>query len=390
MFWPAESEVLHLASSLFVTAASLGCIYLLAASFAVYNFPQRRRCTPAAAMPVTVLKPLHGAEPRLAERLASFLHQTYDGPVQMICGVRDASDPAIAAATQVASDNPQANIDIRIDPRECGSNRKVSNLICIFPMARHDTIVISDSDIEVGSRYLADVTAELARPGVGAVTCVYHGVAGSGFWSRQAALAINTHFLPNVITAVTFGLAQPCFGATIAMRRTVLARIGGFQPFADYLADDYAIGAAVRNAGWTVSIAPFSIGHVCFAATLNAMLANELRTARTVRSIDPVGYCGTIITHPFPLALIGALLGGGYNAIALAVFAMACRGTLGRSTEKAFGLEWQPYWLMPLRDLLSFAVFVLSFFGATVSWRGTRYRVSPDGRLTPAPNRARS
>lgn len=390
MLWPAESEVLHYASSLFVTAASLGCVYLLAASFAIYNFPRRRRRTPAPAIPVTILKPLHGAEPGLAERLALLSRQAYEGPIQIICGVRDASDPAIAAVTQVANDNPQAHIDIRIDPREYGSNRKVSNLVSIFPLARHDTIVISDSDIEVGPYYLADVTAELARPGVGAVTCVYHGIAGSGFWSRQAALAINTHFLPNVIAAVTFGFAQPCFGASIAIRRTVLACIGGFQPFADYLADDYAIGAAVRNAGWTVSIQPFSIGHVCFAATLNAMLANELRTARTVRSIDPVGYCGTIVTHPFPLALIGALLGGGCNAIALAVFAMACRGTIGLSAERAFGLERQSYWLMPLRDLLSFAVFVLSFFGATVSWRGTRYRVSADGRLTPASNRARS
>src|SRR5262249_39133091 len=152
-------------------------------------------------------------------------------------------------------------------------------------------------------------SAELQAPGVGAVTCLYHGVPAAGIWSRCAALSINAHFLPNVVVAIVLGLTQPCFGATIAMRRSTLAAIGGFQGVADDLADDHVMGKAVQRMGSKVLVAAFSVGHVCWHDSLRSLMAQEVRAARTIKTLDPVGYFGTIVSHPFPLALIAALCG---------------------------------------------------------------------------------
>lgn len=377
-----ETGLVSLISDICVRGADLGCVYLLVASVAVLRFPRARLAPSHPPVPVSVLKPLHGAEPGLARRLALFCDQDYEGPVQILCGVQDGSDPAIAAVRRIAARAGGPAIKLEINPRQHGSNRKVSNLSNMLPLAVHDTLVFSDSDIEVGRDYLGKIVGELQQPGVGAVSCVYHGVAAPGAWSRQAAFAINSHFLPNVVVALTFGLAQPCFGSTIAIRAATLTRLGGLKTFANRLADDYAIGEAVRSAGHEVVVPPFSVGHVCFHHRLGCLLAHELRAARTIKSIDPVGYCGSIVSHAFPLALIGTLLGA-HNGVWLALVALACRGVLCLCVEHAFGLPRQPYWLIPMRDMLSFMVFILSFFGTNVSWRGSGYRVSPDGSLSP-------
>src|SRR5262249_44147226 len=154
-------------------------------------------------------------------------------------------------------------------------------LINMLPAARYDTLIVADSDIKVAPNYLADVVSHLQRPDVGAVTCLYHGIGGASIWSRFAATAINMHFLPLVTVALRFRLAQPCFGATIAMRRDTLNRIGGFSTFADYLADDYAIGQAVRRLGNKVVISHVIVSHVCFEGDFAALLAQQVRFART-------------------------------------------------------------------------------------------------------------
>jgi ceramide glucosyltransferase len=372
--------MIGLLANLIVAVAALGCLYLLVGCVALSTFAARRRATACAPVPVTILKPLHGAEPSLSRRLASFCRQDYAAPVQVICGVQDPADPAVAIARLLATSPEAPRFDLVIDARTHGSNPKISNLINMLPAARHDVLVMADSDMEVGPDYLARIVAELQRPGVGAVTCLYHGVPLSGRWSSHAALGINTHFLPNVVTALALRLAQPCFGSTIAISRSLLSRIGGLAAFADQLADDYEIGQAVRRAGHEVAIPAFTIGHACFHERLRGLLARELRAARTVRSIAPVGYSGAFVTHPFPLALAGALLGGEY-ALVVAAAALACRAVLCICAERAFRLPRQPYWLIPSRDLLSFGVYIWSFFGMRVQWRGSRYRVAADGSL---------
>ena len=374
------SDIVGSLASLFVAAAALGCLYLLVGCIALSTFASRRRATTCTPVPVTILKPLHGAEPCLSRRLSSFCRQDYGAPVQVICGVQDPADPAAAIVRLLAASPEAPRFDLVVDTHAHGSNPKISNLINMLAAAEHDVLVMADSDIEVGPGYLARIVAELQRPGVGAVTCLYHGVPLSGRWSSHAALGINSHFLPNVATAVTLRVALPCFGSTIAISRSQLARIGGLAAFADQLADDYEIGQAVRNAGHEVAIPAFTIGHACFHERLRGLFARELRAARTVRSIAPLGYAGAFLTHPFPLGLLGAALGGEY-ALFVAVAALACRTVLCACVERAFGLPRQPYWLIPSRDLLSFGVYIWSFFGMRVQWRGSRYRVAADGSL---------
>ena len=181
-------------------------------------------------------------------------------------------------------------------------------------------------------------------------------------------------------TAVTCKLAQPCFGATIALRRETLTRIGGIEPFADSLADDYSIGEAIRSTGAEVAISPVSVGHLSKEQSARELWAHELRWARTIRALDPIGYLGSLLTHPFPLALLAVATGSDGGA-ALAALALLCRVTLLKSVERRFGLERQVYWLLPVRDLISFAVLVWGLFGSIVSWNGESYQLTSAGNL---------
>jgi ceramide glucosyltransferase len=345
------------------------------------RFPGHQPPPHGKPLPVTILKPLHGEGPRIFRCLASFCRQRYQAPVQIVFGVEEAADAAIPLVKRLQAAFPDSRIELGTDPRPHGGNRKISNLANIAGLADHDIVVLADSDIEVDPDYLARIVGELQQPGVGAVTCLYHGISGSGTWARLSALAINAQFLPSVVVGVTCRLAQPCFGSTIALRREMLARIGGFERFADALADDYSIGEAVRAMDAEVVISPVSVGHLCKDQTARQLWSHELRWGRTIRSIDPAGYFGSIVAHPFPLALLAALLGAGGAAVALAALALLCRVTLLKCVERRFGLERQDYWLVPLRDLISFAVFVWGLFGTTVDWNGETYQVTSQGTL---------
>ena len=346
----------------------------------VLGFPEESKGASSARPPVTILKPIHNAEPGLPARLAEMCRQDYDGPIQILCGTKDSTSSAFGEVRAMQRKHPDTPIELHVNPRSHGSNRKVSNLINMLPRVRYDTVILSDSDIAVTPSYLRTIVPLLMPLHVGAVTCLYHGVPSDGLWSRLSALSINSHFLPQAIVGVNLGLTKPCFGATIALRRTMLERIGGFDAFVDELADDYAIGAAVRSAGYEVVIAPHVVGHCCFENSLRQLVQQQIRVARTIKNIDVVGHAGSIITHPWPLALIGMLSGSSAAAL-LAVAALALRVMLYRCVERRFGLSRENYWLIPLQDIIAFAIYVASFFGATVHWRGTEYRVTANGSL---------
>ena len=364
----------------FLALAIIGCLFTVLACFCVVGFPNPKLNSISAPPAVTVLKPLHGFEPEIAGLIAALCRQNYPAPVQIVCGTQRPESPAVAAIRAITADFPDLEIEVAVEPRSRGTNRKVSNLINMLPRARHDTLVLSDSDIAVEPDYLRSLTSLLAAPRVGAVTCLYHGIDGDGLWAQFSALAINAQFLPHAIVAVSLGLAKPCFGATIALRRSVLERIGGFTALADVLADDHAVGVAVRSAGYEVVTAPFLVGHHCFEESFRQLFRHQMRVARTIKSIDPVAYAGTIVTHPWPFALL-ALLGGDPAAIMVAIAVLVARVTLCRCVEWRFGLPRQNYWLIPLHDLIAFTVYATSFFGATVHWRGADYRVAPNGSL---------
>ncbi|CAM3087120.1 MULTISPECIES: bacteriohopanetetrol glucosamine biosynthesis glycosyltransferase HpnI [Methylobacterium] len=368
--------------------AAAGCLYALAAAYYAGRFAARPvpGLGPDAPRPsVTVLKPLCGLEPNLYENLETVLRQDYAGPVQVVFGVQKAADPAIGVVEQLKQAYPAARIDLVIDGRQHGSNRKVSNLINMAERIAHDVIVLADSDMVVRPDYLERLVAELSQDGVSGVTCLYHGVpAFRGLYDQLSALAIDVQFLPNVVMGLSLGLAKPCFGSTIAFTRANLDAVGGFRRFRNDLADDYAIGAALRGLGGRVVIPSFTIGHTSVDTDLSGLWRHELRWNRTIRNVDPAGYAGSIVTHAFPLALVGALLpSAGTGALVVAGLALAGRIVLCRQLERAFGLAPHPYGLLPIRDILSFLNFSWAFVSGAVTWKGHDYHVVADGTLIP-------
>ena len=364
--------------------AMAGCAYALGAAVATRRFATASASVAASCPGVTILKPLRGAEAGLYDNLASFCNQSYPGPVQVLFGVQDPADAAIAAVNRLIADLPGRDLELVRHSRAGGPNPKVANLIGMQGRIRHDIVIIADSDIAVAQDYLSKTVAALYLPNVGLVTCLYRGSARAGLWARLASMAIDYHFLPDVLVGIRLGLARPCFGSTIALRRETLVAIGGFEAFLGYLADDYAMGVAVRAAGMQVAIPPFIVAHSCSERSAGELLRHELRWARTVRAISPLGYAGLVITHPLPFALLAAWLTG-FGALALSVVAasIACRLVLQVQVDHTLRVSLNRWWLGPVRDLLSFVIYVAGFLVSVVTWRGDRYKLQADGTLMP-------
>ena len=372
-----------LALACFALAAG-GCLHALAAASRVRRFRGEVEERLASHPGVTILKPLRGAEAALYENLASFCEQDYAGPAQVIFGAHDPHDPAVAVVERLIADHPGHDLELCITGAWQGPNPKIANLMGMEPRTRHDVVVIADSDIAVSRDYLTRTVAALGRPGVGLVTYLYRGEVRGGLWARLAAMAIDYHFLPNVLVGLAMGLARPCFGATIAMKRETLAAIGGFDAFLAHLADDNAIGEAVRKAGLCVAIPPLVVRHTCAERDAGELLRHELRWARTLRAASPWGYAGLVTTHPLPFALLGTLLSARPLAGSVMIgAAIACRLVLQVQVDRTLGVRSNSEWLGPARDLLAFGVHLASFFVGVVSWRGHRYKVRADGTLVP-------
>ena len=364
---------------LMLSLAGIG--YTMHAAIEVGRFARRPRPTWAASEPVSLLKPLHGAEPRLAQNLATFLDQVGDAPIELIAGVQRADDPALEVLAQLAGEGRIVPV---VDPTRHGANAKVSNLINMLPAASHDLIILSDSDMAVPRDYLAVIGGALAAPGVGAVTCVYRGRGDAGRWSDLAAAGISYHFLPQLVLGLALGLARPGMGSTIALRRETLDAFGGFGRFADHLADDYALGEAVRDLGLTVAVPPMLLVHGCPEASLAAVWRHELRWAVTIRRIDLPGYAGMVLTHPVPIALLTVPLAP-VPALAVLIAAIGARLALKATVDRFARAATAPAWMLVPRDCLSFAVFLASFVARSVDWRGSRFSMEPDGRMSATP-----
>lgn len=365
----------------------LGAAYALFAALQVRRFmraPARKAAAPVGA--VTILKPLHGAEPGLFENLESFCLQDYTAPVQIVFGVHDESDPATRVVRALAAKYPALDMVLVADTASHGANAKISNLINMQDAAKHDILVLADSDIAVSPRWLAQVAGALARPGVGVVTCVYTGEVApgeTGLWSKLAAMGMSYDFLPNVLVGTSLGMAEPCFGSTIALTRKTLEEIGGLDAFADVLADDYHIGRAAREAGYTLAMPALGVAHTATETSFRDLFRHEQRWRRTIHSLDPAGNLGSVVTFGFVFALVSAvLLDFSLIGLGAVTLALAARLVLKRSIDRAFGTEAGSAWLLPLRDLLSFAVFVNSLFGETVHWRGSRFEVADTGAMS--------
>jgi ceramide glucosyltransferase len=363
--------------------ALVGCAYLIAAAALVGRFARRRETRRPGLPGVTVLRPLHGADAGLYENLISACEQ--DFPVfQVVLGVRQPDDPAIAIVRRVVAERPGSELDLVVDPAVRGTNLKVSNLENMLAVARHPVLVIADSDMRVTPSYLAEVTAPLADPAVGLVTCLYRGIPVGGMWSTLGALFVNHGFLPSAVLGDRLEPGNGCFGATMALRRDVFDEIGGLAPLRDQLADDYALGAMVRRSGRRVVLSPHLVDTMVAEPSLAALFRHELRWQRTIRLLAPWGFVGSVVTHPTALALLAAVASGlAWPFLALVGLTFAVRVATVRAVDRALGTQPTPVWLLPPRDVLSFTVFVASFCGHKIAWRGRAFRLARDGRLIP-------
>jgi ceramide glucosyltransferase len=373
----------------FGLALLLGLVwaYAIGVPFLALRFARRRIVAPPGLAPtdkppVSILKPLHGAEPDLIGNLRSFADQDYP-ELQLVLGVRDRADSALPIADRLIRERPLCDIELVIDRRAAGSNLKVANLENMMSAARHDVILVADSDMRVTRDYLAVVTAPLADPATGIVTCLYKGVPIGGLWSQMAAMHINFGFLPGALAGDALDIGGGCFGATIALRRAVLKRVGGFARVRNELADDHRLGAAVRELGMASVLSPYIVENHVSEPSFASLWRHELRWARTSRTMAPLGFAGSVITHTVMVtALAASVWESGTLATACIAISLLLRWASAAIIGRTLDLPRTGLWLLPLRDALSFAVFLCSFCGRNVFWRGQLFRVAPSGQMS--------
>jgi ceramide glucosyltransferase len=330
----------------------------------------RQRHDPGRLRPVSVLKPLCGAEPHLYDNLRSFFAQAHPA-FQLVFGVREADDPAIAVVRRLQAEFPAVDAALVVDPRVHGANLKVSNLINLLPAARHDWLVLADSDIGVAPDYLEHVSAPLAEADVGVVTCLYRGIPRSGFWSRLGALFIDDWFAPSVQVSNAFGSTRFAFGSTIALRRETLQAAGSFESLRDVLADDFWLGEFTRRRGLRTVLSHVVVTTDVIEKSLAQLWRHELRWLRTTRAAEPTGFAFVFITFTFPVLLAGLALARTELALALTVLGAAARLVL-HYLQRQWRLDPSPKYeilMLPLRDSLMLATWAAAMAGSRVQWR---------------------
>ena len=364
-------------------AAAATC-YTLASWIAVV-YMRRKAATPSLPdrfPPATILKPLCGAEPELYECLRSFCDQAYPG-FQIVFGVRDRDDPAVDVVNRLRAEFPAAELAVAIDRRQHGNSRKVSNLINMMALARHDYLVLADSDIRVERDYLARVVRPLLDAKVGIVTCLYRGKPRAGFWSLLGSMFVDEWFMPSVCVAAMTGSRSFAFGATIAVRRQVLARIGGFEAMANQLADDFRMGELTRRLGLRTVLSEVVVETGVDERSLSDLLRHEVRWLRTIRAVRPAGYGFSFITFGLPVAALGALLAGGARPAVILFGATVLARVILHITVRGPNSALWHLLLLPLRDGLGLTLWAWGFVGRRVHWRNDCYRVVRDGSVHP-------
>jgi ceramide glucosyltransferase len=398
-----------------VAQAVAGAVLVGRFADAVMPLETRRREQP----PITVLKPLHGAEPMLEQALASFCAQDYPA-FQIVFGAQDAADPALGVVARLRARFPRCDIAVVVDPARHGANAKVGNLVNMLPSARYGVLVIADSDLHVQPDYLARIADTLAVRGTGLATTLYTGMPAANRLVQQLGATQITHgFLPGAVLARAMG-RQDCLGATMALSRDTLAEIGGFQALLPHLADDQVLGRQVAALGLAVRLAPTVPATTVPETRFSDLWRHELRWARTIRALEPGPFAASVLQYPLFWSLLAILLSSG-AVWSFAVFLLAWVGRAlaatwvdralepllvakpkpgerldrGPRPEAASALRatrpddlqledgWNlsdaatqglafpcPVWLLPLRDIMSVGVMVASFAGRRVEWRG--------------------
>ncbi|MGC1521527.1 MAG: bacteriohopanetetrol glucosamine biosynthesis glycosyltransferase HpnI [Steroidobacteraceae bacterium] len=363
-----------------VALAAFAMIYGVIAYIAVSIRIRSSGFTPRDPPAVTILKPLCGADRETYRCLRSFCDQVYP-QFQIVFGVRDSTDPALDLVERLRAEFPRVDFAVAVDRRQHGTSRKVSNLINMLPLARHEYLVVSDSDVIVKRDYLAKVAGPLLDGGVGIVTCAYRGCPRRGLWSLLGSMFINEWFMPSVRVAAMAGSRAFAFGTTIGIRRQVLDRIGGFATIANQLADDYRLGELTRGLGLRTVLSEVVVETAVAESSFGDLVRHELRWLRTIRALRPMGYGFCFITFGMPVAGLGVLMArGAAPAVGMLCVLVLTRIMLHMSVRRAGSSPLQIA-LLPVRDTLSCLLWVGAFFTRSVHWRKERYRVGRDGSV---------
>ena len=357
--------------------ALLAGIYYLLALVAAIRHALARAPQANSLPPVSILKPIHGRDPNFYEAIRSYATQDYP-EFEMLFGVRDPADPALADIERLAREFPHRDIRV-VRVTRATRNEKVGALADMAAQARRRVLLVSDSDISVDPGYLRGVVAPLEDAGVGVVTCLYRARAESAA-SRWEALGLATEFAPSVLVARLLGMTQFALGSTMVFRAEQIERIGGFEAIADYLADDYQLGARVAALGYRVVLAKTVVATEFGRGTWRDVWRHQLRWARTIRVSRRAGYFGYVVTHATVWSLVAMAAGAwwlGLSALAMRLAAGVVTASAVLSDQTAA----RGFLLIPARDLWGFAVWLCGLYGDRVEWRGQPIRLSRNGEI---------
>jgi ceramide glucosyltransferase len=361
-------------------------VYYLAATFCAWDFFRRRREEKADfAPPVSILKPLKGLEHEAYENLASFCRQDYP-EYEILFAVDDARDSAIPIVEKLMRDFPRVPIRLLVGSTIPGSNNKVTKLCRLLPEARCELLVMSDSDVRVKTDYLRRVVSPFCDPTVGAVTCLYRGMTEPNLWSELEDLNLTTDWLASTLVAQKLEGVDFALGATIAVTRSRLTEVGGFEALADSAADDYELGRHIAARGYRVELAPCAVQTFCASSTAREFFLHHLRWDVVIRNCRPWGYAGLLFTKGLPWSLAAAAVAPSrLAAIGCLCIPLAARLAMAFSFG-AYGMKdplvRRRLWLIPLRDAFEFLIWVAALFSNRISWRESKFYVRR-GRLIP-------
>jgi ceramide glucosyltransferase len=330
---------------------------------------------------VSMIKPVHGLEPQLRENIESFFKQDYPR-FEILFGADSEDDAALEIVREVSARFPQVESRIIVHGLPPWPNPQTYSLHSLSQAAKYGVIVASDSDVEVAPNYLRDVVAPLLKPGIAMTTCLYRGKNVGDFWSNQTAMLMSVEepagaLVANLLEGMKFGL-----GPTIAVRKEALDKIGGYEKFYDYSANDFILGNLIHKAGYQVVLSSHVIDHIVNQSTFRKMLQNQLRWRVTERYCRPKGYLGMGLTFAMPFGILGLLAAGllGHWALGAGFLAWA----VVNRWIMAFTVGWvvlrdrpllRKLWLYPTRDLLGFVVWCMSFGGTKIAWRSSRFEL---------------
>jgi ceramide glucosyltransferase len=354
-------------------------IYCILTLFGAWRYGSVARPAASALPPITLMKPLAGLDDGLADNLRSFFDQDYPD-FEILLAVADPDDPAAQVARSVMREFPRVTSTLAIAGESPAPNAKVFSLSMMFGMARHEIVVMADSDTRVDRTFLKAIAAEMSNERVGMVTCPYKAVAGNSLWSRMEAIGLNTEFLAGVLVARMLIGMDFALGPVIAVRKNLLEKIGGMRRLQNYLAEDFVMGNLMAASGYSVVLSSYKIEHRIGDQDFRTNLEHRLRWARSTRRSRPVGYVGQIFTNPIPLALLLSLTAPGWYPLALAALSLrAVTAWVIASRILGEPLTGRQWMLVPIQDIISSITWLSGFFGSTVKWRGRRYNVQRDG-----------